>query len=264
MGITINGIHSDTYDVAVRTISMPLVAEKKTKTTSVPGVNGDYVTESGYKNKFMELEFEVHDETLYGRMRKTRMLVAWIIARGKLSHDAEPHRQYTIVKSTNNINDKFNYESRTVKFTAIFELDPILEDSFDTEDVIWSEAHISWQDANFPWTGQPKTFDVSNGSEINVTNLGNYPSYPTIKLTGVADSISFGGITFTNLDGIVYIECNPKAEVAYELSGETKVNRYSDISGEFIALEPGDNNFTITGTITGTVELFFDHRNAYI
>ena len=84
-----------------------------------------------------------------------------------------------------------------------------------------------------------------------------------VVLRGKASDISFGGMTYINLDGTVYIDC--KNQVVYSIDGTTKVNRLSNFSGEFIEIspEPDVNVFTVSGSITNlTIE--FDYKNTFL
>lgn len=261
MGIKINGVHSDTFDVAVRTISMPLVAEKKVKTVSIDGVDGDFIIENGYKNKFMELEFTTYSETLQGRLEKMRKLTKWITSKGTLVHDGEPLMNYTIVKTTNDVNQELLYNSQTVRFNATFELLPFLESNFDDNSPIWETCEDLWDDADFKWQGLKRDFTVSIGDEIVIENIGDVDSYPLIKLTGVANTISIGSMSINNLDGIIFIDGRRGYMVVYD---ELKNNKISSFSGDFLKLLIGENPFTIGGDFQNTIDVSFEYVDMFI
>lgn len=259
MGFTLNGEHSSLYGIFFKTKSMPYIPEKRSVSVEVQGRDGAYVFEDSYNNIQIEIACVIINSKVLYRRKSARDITKWLSKTGTLIFDYEPDIEYKVVKSTNNIAAVL--EGASDYFTVVFECKPYQEQTFYNDSLEWGEAPLNWEHANIPWGGYPRTFNVSSGQTIEVVNAGNYKALPTVKLTGVASSVSFGSFTFSNLNGTVYIDS--KNQVVYSLSGETKVNKISSHNGGFIELEPGVNEFTISGTIT-SLEIEFDYKNTYM
>jgi predicted phage tail component-like protein len=259
MGFTLNGEHSSQYGVYFKTKSMPYIPEKRSVSVQVQGRDGAYVFEDDYNNIQIEIACVIINSKVLYRRKSARDITKWLSQTGILIFDYEPDIEYKVVKITNNISAVL--EGASDYFNIVFECLPYQEQTFYNDDLQWNEATLNWEHVNIPWGGYDRTFNVSSGQTIQVVNAGNYKALPTVKLTGVASSVSFGGFTFSNLNGTVYIDSVNK--VVYSLSGSNKVNKISSYEGDFIELIPGVNDFTVSGTITNlTVE--FDYKNTYM
>lgn len=259
MGFKFNELHSDDYGVYFKTETMPYIAPKRSEAVEVQGRDGQYVFEDGYDNIQIELACVIIGSKVLDRRKQARAAAAWLANTGILIFDYEQDMQYRVVKVTNDIASAM--VGTADEFTIVFECEPYQEQSFYTDAIPWEDAAIAWKYANFPWEGYPRTFEVSAGSSIDVTNAGTYKALPVVVLTGVATTVTIGGFTFNNLNGTVYIDS--KNMLVYSLSGSTKVNRLADFSGDFPVLDPGTNTLAISGTIT-SLTLEFDYKNTYL
>jgi predicted phage tail component-like protein len=259
MGFTFNGQHSNDFGLYFKTNALPYIAEKRSESVEVQGVDGQHVFEDGYNNTQIEISCVVIGATVLSRRRQARDIAEWLADTGTLIFDYEKSIEYQVVKTTNNIYAAMNGSAD--EFTIIFECEPYQLQTFYNDGLTWGEAELAWGYADIPWGGYERTFEVTAGETIAVVNAGTYKALPVISLTGTAASVTIGDFTFTNLSGTVYIDC--KNKVVYSLSGDTKVNEIADFSGEFPELDPGTNEFDISGTITSlTIE--FDYKNTYL
>lgn len=258
MGLTYNGEHSSVYGVYFKTKSIPYTPKKRSVSVQVQGRDGEYVFEDRYNNIQIEIACVIISNKVVHRRKMAREISRWLSSTGILIFDTEADVEYKVVKCTNDITASM--EGTSDYFTIVFECEPYQVQTFYNDDLTWNDTAY-WQYINIPWGGYPRTFNVSSGQTIEVVNAGNYKALPTVKLTGVASSVSFGGFTFSNLNGTVYIDS--KNQVVYSLSGATKVNQIASHDGVFIELDPGVNEFTISGTIT-SLEIEFDYKNTYM
>lgn len=242
MGFRLNNTHSDEFDICVNTTSIPLIPSKRQVKTKVQGRDGEHVVEDGYDNIQIKMECKITGDVLI-RRKNIREFKTWLLQNGSLILDHEPDVVYKIISTMTNVELKpRGYELPIDEFEIIFECSPIQYDITYNDGSIWSDV-------------------VINGSVITVENLGTYEALPIIKLVGVASSVTIGSFTITGLSGTIYVDCDNK--VVYSLSGNNKVNQISKFNGEFLDLKPGDNVFTITGTITN-LTLEFDYKNTYL
>lgn len=262
MGFIVNDVSSDTFMMAVLTNSFAVIPSKRTTEITIPGRDGVEVIEDGYNNRVLEFKCTLHAETIAERRKVVREVALLLSQAQTLVYDLEPSVTYTVVQSVHDISSSFNREILTEEFNVKFVCKPTLTLSFDPNELTWDDADFSWDSADIPWIGNPDEFVVQNGSTFSVTNLGTHNSKPVFSLTGVASSISFGGMTLNDLDGTVYIDC--EHWLVYEVSGGTKTNRMQDFTGQVIELAPGENEYTVSGSFTGDVTVAIENLNAYL
>ncbi|MDD3288111.1 MAG: phage tail family protein [Alphaproteobacteria bacterium] len=266
MGFTFNGVHSDSLGFVYQTKKMPYVAPKRSSVVTIPGRNGQVVFEDGYDNIIIELACKLPGEDIYGRRKAAREIASFLSQTGILIFDYEPDMQYQVVKSGSDISSVFGDRTHIEDFTITFECEPYQTNTFYNDDLgdAWDAAEISWDEARYPWDGTGVTRIFSNmtsGKTMTLYNAGTFDALPVIKLEGVATSLSFGGMTFTNLNGTVYIDT--KNQLAYSLSGSAKVNKISNFSGNFPKIGVGFTTFTVSGTIS-SLKVTFDYKNTYL
>jgi phage-related protein len=268
MGLKFNGIHSDTYNIAINTDKIPLMAEKRQYSESVQGRDGQYIFEDGYDDIVLEFSAAIGDYDVYERRRNARQIALWLSGTGDLILDSEPDVVYTVKKVVNGLDLKSTPRQYYYDFPIIFHCEPQQEQLYPPDMKIpWGELEVPWGLVDVPWGGYQVEFDVQNGSEIDLINDGTYKALPIIKLSGEAEEVTVGEFTYEDLDGDVYIDC--EEGVVYSLDGESKVNKidkysstYTDNKG-FPALEPGTTTFEITGTITD-LTISFEYKNTYL
>ena len=238
MGFTFNGQHSDVLDICVRTERVPYIAEKRSSTIVIPGRDGEYITEYGYENQELRFDCNIYG-TREDRRDRARQIGEWLSSTGTLVLDDEPDKQYQVVKTVNNIHSSYRDPQLPVEdFTLSFTCKP------HAESVALLEVSQS----------------VSHGDEMVISNLGTYKSFPVIKMEGVASEVSVGEFTISDLDSTIFIDCD--RQIVYEIVGGEKVNKISMFSGIFPALNPGDNTFPISGSIT-SLTVTFNYRYKY-
>lgn len=261
MGFKLNNNHSDEFDICVRTTSLSLIPSKRQVKTKVPGRDGEQVVEDGYDNIKIKMICKIAGEDL-SRRKRVREIKIWLLQNGSLILDQESDIEYKVVSTMTNVELKpLGYELPVDEFEIIFECRPMQYNTFYNDGITWIDGEGFLDYLDVPWDGLERIFAVTNGSVINVENLGTYEALPIIKLIGVASSVTIGTFVITNLSGTIYVDCDSK--VVYSISGGSKVNQISKFSGSFLDLKPGLNTFTITGTITD-LTLEFDYKNTYL
>jgi phage-related protein len=196
------------------------------------------------------------------RRKKGREISSWLANKGELILDSEPDMVYTVIACNHDINaEPRGYDLPVDDFKIIFECYPHPKNTYYNDNVSWSEMDSTWVNLNLPWSGYEQTFDVVSGNSINLYNLGSYKTKPIITIFGIASSVTIGEFTFTNLNGLVTIDCD--AEVVYSGSGESITNQFHNFSGKFPVLNPGVNTFPISGSITN-LTVSFDYKNTYL
>lgn len=260
MGITYNGIHSDTFQIAVSIKSLPYLPKKRQTTIEVQGRDGGVVFEDSYDNINIELSCQIGGYEPSLRRSAARKIAAWLSATGgQLIFDYEPDKVYTVVAIVNDVSSSIDgwIENFTINFTC----KPYQTSLIYNDELTWNDANFPWNDANFPWLGYSRIFtDVRNGDILSVGNAGTYKALPVVKLDGVAATVTIGSMTYSNLAGIIYIDC--EEQVVYSISG-AKVNQILNFSGEFIEILPGVNNIIVSGSIT-SLNVEFDYKNTFI
>jgi predicted phage tail component-like protein len=247
--------------MAFTTEEMPVIAPKRQTTLNVQGRDGGYTFEDGYDNAQIRLACAIGGGEIQDRRKRARLIAAWLSGTGKLVFDYEPDIEYLVIKATNNISSKMSGREFKDEFDVTFECEPYQQQTYYNDGLTWNTGDSGWAYTDVPWNGYERTFSVTAGQSVDIWNAGTYKALPVIKLTGTAASVTFGGLTFNNLAGTVFIDC--KNGIVYSQNGSTKTNRITDFSGDFPELSPGQNHFTISGSITNLI-IEFDYKNTYL
>jgi predicted phage tail component-like protein len=228
MGFKFNNTHSDTFNICVRTESIPCIAPRRHTVITVPGRDGQYVFEEAYDNVKLKFNCNIVDEPGVSRPERAREISAWLANTGVLILDQDPDVQYKVVKSVSGIDSiPRGYTLPVDDFTIEFECGP------------HKESIVAVTDG-------PHT--VVHGNKITIDYEGTHKALPIIKMEGVASVVTVGPFTITGLSGILYID-SPN-QLVYSIAGTVKTNQMSKFSGNFSELNPGENEFPISGTIT--------------
>ncbi len=260
MGFIYNGRHSDEFNIVLQTATIPYMTLKNFETKKVIGRDGAYVFEDGYDNKFVEVTCVITG-TLPERRMLARSIVEWLSKDyGALIFDCDENISYHVVRTVSDIST--TPESMKETFTINFECEPF---SYSESARKWGNTYETWSEANIRFGG--KLFIVSDGSSIQLENIGNYLADPLIKLTGIAEEVNINftntnqSLKYINLDGSVYIDCRNK--LVYEQTESGKVNKLSNFDGDFLKIPAGVNDVTFTGIIDN-LNVQFEYKNTYL
>ena len=228
MGLTFDGIHSDTYTTGTKIVSMPVLPPKRQYTESVQGRDGVYVVEDGYDNITIEVLFGIGDYDDATRRNNARQIASWLSTTGKLVFDSDPDVFYEVIAVPKDVSSTFT--GYTESFTVSFVCKPFKKGTLHHE------------------------VQVGIGT-LTVNNGGTYPANCTIKMAGTANSVTINDTTLVDLDGTVFLDSD--LGVVYT-EDPVITNLLGDFTGDLITLPPGDTDLVISGDITSlTVEVDF-------
>lgn len=238
----------------VKTESYPM-PDVNSVAYNVIGRDGEIVFTSGLKNKQIKVTL-LHKQSasLKSRRYLFGLIKPALLEGGYLIFDYEPQIKWR-AKIVNGADVKFSKTYDTIVIDFI--VSPYGVNSFDEENFTWGEADVIWQAAGMPWGGSQNTFAVDNET-IVVANLGNYPSKPTIKVTGTGNiSLTANGKTLaiTGLNGTIYVDCTRM--IVYD---EAKTSKMTLTNATFLELLPGDN----TVVVTGVAEIVFIDKSRWV
>ena len=204
--------------------TLPPISKPKIRTTieEIDGRDGDIVTKLGYSAYDKELQIG-----LYGDF-DINEVISYFDSEGTIVFSNEPDKYY-------------NYE--------IFE-------QIDFEKLIrFKTAQVKMHVQPFKYSSveSTRTFNITNETEISITNNGNYFSKPVITITGT-------GTINLNINGyqVLVIDLSESNEVAidtenmeaYNPTTKSLMNR--QITGDYndLNLKVGTNTISWSGTIT--------------
>lgn len=226
-----------------------------TSSYHIIGSDGEITFTNGLNDKVISVTLtHLESAELAVRRYLFSKIKAAILEGGFLIFDYEPQVKWK-AKALDGAKVKFNtsYDTIVIDFTV----SPLGVNSFDEENVTWGEADVIWQAAEMAWGGSQNTFTASD-ENIVVENLGNYPSKPTIKITGTGNiSLATGGktLTITGLNGTIYVD--GERMIVYD---DSKINKMTLTNATFLVLLPGEN----TVTVTGTAEIVFIDKSRWV
>lgn len=238
-----------------------MLPNRRVKRESVIGRDGNIIFPDGFDNKIVSLEAELMGDGIQEVQRDMRMLSGILYQPGQLILDYEADKLY----QARLIDVQSSVPGRSTSIiNLVIEVDP-MQKSFikPGENISWDNADISWVLADFPWGGYTVSFNPTSGDTLTITNSGNYKALPIIKLSAdsgnVTATLGTESFTYSNLDSTI-VNVDSENHAVYT---DAIVNKKSNHSGDFLELQPGENDIIITGTFVNlTIE--FDYRHAWI
>lgn len=229
------------------------------RSTKVPviGAKKEIVFTDEYKNRRLRVRFvNVSDKRRAYRQNKMHEIISKLQKEGFIILDQEPGWMY---KGRVTESSPVEYTKFYDYLTVTFDLDPLAYNVAQGDEDTWENTELTWEHAYKLWEGD-STFTTTSGT-LAVTNFGNHPALPLIKITTetTADvSLSVGGETLTaDVDGSITIDC--ERMIAYD---ESKSNKMTSVGGDFIELAPGDNEVVVSTNREITLE--FKHKDRWV
>ncbi len=258
-------VDSSIYGLTIKSLALPMLAERRDTKEYVLHKDGSYNFIDGFNDKVLSFNIEIHKNIInyVDRRYLARNIAKYLYEADELVLNYEPDKVYKVKLITNVDVDMLTaYDN----FTITFEAKPIQKRLWESggSNLVWNNAFITWDNANFPWLGFETSFTgVTNGRNLGVTNNGTYKVFPIIKLSGWATSVTLtnsngDSFVYNNLvNEVVYVDCD--ARLVYLESGSTKINKRSNFSGTYMALETGSNTIAVTGSnISLSIEFIFN------
>jgi phage-related protein len=263
VGFKLNDIHSDSFKgLSVNTVKIPFIPEMTDTEVEVEGRDSVYIVQGKYKPIIIELDCQLYCESLFERRKIGRYIASWLNNKGMLILDSEPDIAYTVIKSISNLEiEPIGFELDVDEFSLKFVCYPHPTNNFYNDEVTWGELESLWGYTDITWGGGQRIFTVTNGSTVSLINSGTYKALPIVKMEGIAINVTIGDFTYTNLNGVVFIDSIN--QLVYSVENNVKVNKIQNFSGKFPEVNPGENVFPVSGSITNlTVE--YDYKNTFI
>ena len=229
-GFTFRGKHSNEFTgLVVKTVNNPLLPLKRVQKINVMGRDGEYLFEDGYNNKILEFRCNLTKGTIKERRILAREIASWLSFSGDLILDNENDKTYRVVKTVSDVS--LAIEQAWDEFTIIFETEP------------------------FQYSGL-KIMSFDNPTSVVINNAGTYLAESIIEITGTGNVIITCGTQSFTLTGMTgKLNVDSKRMIVYT---DAKVNGISKHSGGFIRLSPGNNTFTVTGSVSNMTVKFYD------
>lgn len=237
-GFTIGGIHSSSFeDLYLERVSRPLLATKLYYVEKIPNSDKTFSLENGFEEKAVTISLLIDTDDATQRKINSDSVINWIYSYSEVIFDDEPSKIYKY-----RMKDGVSVEEFTTadRITVVLTCEPLQYSTLNT---------VS------------KTGIVGNSS-IDVTNSGSYKSFPIIKIMGTASSITFtndsGSFTVSNVSQTTYVDC--EKFLCYTMSGDTKVNNFTNFSGNVISLPSGSSSISVTGSgLNVNVDVIFKY-----
>lgn len=196
------------------TISRP---KKRIEYTVIDGRDGDIAEEQGYASYTKELKIGLNTKADIDEVMN------YFDGSGTVIFSNEPEKVYNVIAD-----EKIDYK-RLVKFrkaTVKFHVQPYKYSLYEA----------------------PFIYNISNQTEVKVSNIGYIPSKPIFTLygTGTVEILLNGSSVFSIDIDDEYVVVDSLEQEAYK-NGVLK-NR--NMNGQFPILKPGINTITWTGTLT--------------
>lgn len=217
-------------EMKVEMLSMPVrpLPAAQGELVSVPGMQGKmWMPENTYDRVMVNLNLFTADDA------DMDAVCGWLSGEGDLVFGDEPDRAYHA-----RITKQFNRSHQNARFynqnmTPIFDCEP------------------------FRYEAKPAAPIEITQSGTAITNPGTVDAAPLIRVEGSGDgTLMIGSATmlFDDMTAPVYVDC--EAKIAYTGEGTTaspRVLATQHVSGEWIAIQPGNNFVSFTGGITKIV-----------
>lgn len=255
MILTVDGIDYTFDNLKVKTQSLPLFPQKRVSQEYVIGRDSAVTFDDGFTNKKIRLGCEFVSGNILENQRDIRILSGVMYKPGYIRLDYESDKKYKarLIDIQNMVPG-----ASSNQISLIIDTDAVALSAYkDGSELTWNEADIEWILADFPWAGYTTTYN-GNGTHT-IINDGNYKSMPIVRMT--ADSgdvtLTLGTQTFTYTGLTETVNVDSGTLTVYT---DSLQNRKSSHSGDFIELEPGENDIIVTGTAVNLViEYIYDH-----
>lgn len=259
-------VSSDTLNLGIKTVNVPLLANRRTGKEDVLGKDGTFYFDDSFGIKMLSFQVEYFSNISYAiRQHDISKIASYFYNADEMILNYDPSKTYK-VKLLTEINNNMltTYNSFTVQFEAY----PVQKNIYDKGfSPTWESAGIPWNQAEFLWGGYTTVFNnISANTNITLDNDGTYTVKPIIVLTGgignsivITNNTTNESLTYKNLNNeIIYIDCDEK--LVYNVS---KTNKRNNLSGKYISLEVGTNNINIRGSYSN-LSVEFDYNENYL
>ncbi|GMQ61207.1 MULTISPECIES: distal tail protein Dit [Vallitalea] len=161
-GLIFNNIHSDTYNLIMRSVDRQLLPVRDKTSIKVSGKAGTANFDNNYNNRFITIELGFEFSSLQELQLRKREIAKWLSGYGKLQFDDEPDKYYT-GRIYNAIS--FEQDYQLASFQVVFECDTFAYGSqVNINNVFNDNSHT----IDITYNGTAETEQV-----IKVKNIGS-------------------------------------------------------------------------------------------
>ncbi len=260
-------ISSETLNLGIKTINVPLLASYRIGKENVLKKDGSYYFDDSFNTKLLTFNVE-YDSNLYYPLRQYNItnIASYFHNADELILNYDPSKIYKVKLLTEINNNMFTTYNT---FQIQFEAHPIQKNVFEKGfSPTWGNTPIPWNMANFKWGGYQTEFsNISSNANITQDNNGTYEVKPIIVLSGtgtnivVTNNTTNESFTYTNLSNeTVHIDCDNKLVYADET---VKVNKRVNFTGDYLTLAVGSNDINVTGSYSG-LSIEFKYSDNYL
>lgn len=246
-GVSINGVHSDTLPILMRTTRRPILARIRMQYEDIPGRDGSYdFSEGTLEDAVIEIHCALITTSVSELRYYARKVGAWVYGGGgkvKIAFDDEPDLFY-FGRSANQIDPE---QLATIgEFTLQFRCDPVAYFYQDAAVPDLDDRTILGRDVR---GNDQYTFTVTGNTTVEVNNFGTHFVAPVVQITGsfTTFAMTVGGRTlgFTEaLPGGTLVIDHDRLKAYVGVT-----NKLNKLAGSFpIKLSVGVNQISITGT----------------
>lgn len=265
--ISINGKSSNDFDLVVKTTSYPLLPNRRNQEIEVIGRDGTYHVKGALTSKTISFRFTHQKSSIKMRKDISRNIAAWLNSAKELILDYEPHKKWIVTDVTA---PSETLISSYDEFDVSFIVHPLQQATQEMAPAIpWNQITTPWNSWDVPWNGlitTNKSFTINNSQTITLKNGGTYKALPKIIITGTSSQLKLALnnkiAVINNITGTTVVDCN--LMLVYQQSGDSKINHRNNFDGDYIELEPGDNNVVITVASGSSLNITFDYNDTFI
>lgn len=263
-GVEINNLVMRDYEFKLLEFERPITPALTYEAVSVPHRDGAYYFKNNYENGTCNVKLGIHGTNAVKKQQVISNIISkWINTEGRLIFLDRPnlfYKAYIFDSITQDLGDYWTEVNITFNTSfASYQLYGDLRDYFAADKTKIEDIDVFVNTSS--WQNITSTFTAT------AENTGNYKALPVIYFFGTADLINFtmgeNAFSFSGLNNsFVYIDCEKMT--VYTVKDNKKVSLLTNFSGNFPEIQPGNNNFVVSGISLNLTEMRLLYPNTFI